>query len=104
MSNFEKAMAAVNDAVLKTFATAVEVALSDTATLMLSGVFEARRDSVEKNVANSCRYTLTVKTSDVQSFAIERGMTVTVNTVVYTIVDIIPDDGGMTAWILRRYG
>lgn len=104
MSNFETAMATVNDAVLKTFATAVEVALSDTATLMLSGVFEARRDSVEKNVANSYRYTLTVKTTDVFGFNIERGMTVTVNSVVYTIVDIIPDDGGMTAWILRRYG
>jgi hypothetical protein len=104
MSDFEAAVAGLNDVILNTFASTVEVALSDAATLMLSGAFEARRDSIEKNVANSYRYTLTVKTTDVYGFAIERGMTVTVNSVVYTIIDIIPDDGGMTVWILRRYG
>lgn len=104
MSDFETAVSGLNDVMLKAFATTIEVALSDTATLMLSGVFEGRRESVEKNVASSYRYTLTVKTTDVFGFNIEKGMTVTVNSVVYTIIDIIPDDGGMTVWVLRRYG
>jgi hypothetical protein len=104
MNAFAAALSGMNDVLLSTFGDTVQITLADDTALMVSGVFSRQRDDVEKNVAASTRYTVQVKTADVQGFAIAKQNTVTVGGVDYTIVDIEPDDGGLTTYVLRRYG
>jgi hypothetical protein len=104
MNAFASALAGLNDAMLSTFADPVTITLTDNTALIVPGIFARERDDVEANVAPSWRYTVTVKTEDVQSFAVAKRNTVTVGGVIYTIIDILPDDGGMTKYLVKRYG
>ena len=104
MSAFAATLDTLNDTALATFGGDVYVLLSDNTTLIVNGVFSRQRDDVEANVAASYRYTVQVKTADVQNFAVAKRNSVTIDGVVYTIIDITPDDGGMTTWVLKRYG
>jgi len=104
MNAFDAALDSLNDTMMSAFAETVYITLADNTALFIGGIFDRQRDDVEANVAASTRYTLTVKTADVQAFGVAKRNTVTVDTVVYTIIDILPDEGGMTTWVLKRYG
>jgi hypothetical protein len=104
MNAFASVLSGMNDVLLSTLGDTVQITLTDNTTLMVSGVFSRQRDDVESNIAPSYRYTVEVKTADVQGFAVAKRDLVKVFDVDYTIVDIVPDDGGMTTYVLKRYG
>jgi hypothetical protein len=104
MSAFASAASVMNDVLQDIYGDTVSITLADNTTLMLSGVFSRYRDDVETSVAPSYRYTLEVRTADVQAFAVAKRDTVKVDNVDYTIVDIVPDGGGMTTYVLKLYG
>jgi hypothetical protein len=105
MNAFASALAGLNDAMLSTFADPVTITLTDNTALIVPGIFAREEDDVQPNVAPSWRYTVTVKTADVQGFAVASGNTIEVAGVVYTIIKPpIPDDGGMTKYVVKRYG
>jgi hypothetical protein len=94
----------MNDVLQDVFGDTVQITLADNTALMVKGVFSRRRDDVENNIAPSYRYTVEVKTADVQAFGVAKRDTVRVDAVDYTIIDIVPGDGGMTTYVLKRYG
>jgi hypothetical protein len=104
MNAFASALAVLNDAMLSTFADPVTITLTDNTALIVPGIFSRERDDVEANVAPSWRYTVAVKSADVQAFNVAKRNTIAVGDVVYTIIDILPDDGGMTKYVVKRYG
>jgi hypothetical protein len=104
MNAFSSALAGLNDAMLSTFADPVTITLGDNTALIVPGIFSRDRDDVETNLAPSWRYTVAVKTADVQAFGVAKRNTITVVDVIYTIIDILPDDGGMTKYVVKRYG
>lgn len=104
MNAFSAALAGMNDTMLATFGDTVSFTLSDNTALTVSGIFSRERDDVQPNVAPSWRYTVAVKTADVQAFGVVKRNTVAVDGVDYTIIDILPDDGGMTKFVVKRYG
>lgn len=104
MSSFDAALAGMNDILLQSFGDIVEITLSDNTALFVSGVFDSKRQDVDPHIAPSWHYTLAVKTVDVQAFNVVKRNTITVAGVVYTIVDIEPDVGGLTTYVLKRYG
>jgi hypothetical protein len=104
MRAFASALSVMNDVLQDVFGDTVQITLADNTALMVSGVFSRQREDVEKNLAPSYRYTVEVKTADVQAFGVAKRDTVKVEDVDYTIIDIVPGDGGMTTYVLKRYG
>jgi hypothetical protein len=94
----------MTDSLLDVFGEPATVVLEDLTEHAVTGIFDGERDDIESNVAAGWRYTLAVKTSDIAGIGIERRNTVTRAGLIYTIVDITPDEGGMTTLIMRRYG
>lgn len=103
MNAFDDVLDEITDEMLGCFGGDVSITLSNATTLFVRGVLSLQRADVEPNVASSTRYTAQVKTADVQAFQVAKNDTLRANGLNFTIVDIMPDDGGITTYVLRRY-
>jgi len=100
---FADALDDMTDSLLDVFGEPLTVTLTDTTEHPVIGIFDSSRADLEANVAAGWRYTAAFKTALVAELGIEKRNTITRGDDLYTIVDITPDEGGMTTLLMRRY-
>lgn len=100
--SFQAAIADLADNLLDVFGEPLTVILDDSTEHAVRGIIDRARDDIESNVAAGWRYRVALKTETAQALGIAKRHTLTRGDDRFTVVDSVPDDGGMTTFILRR--